>query len=424
MNFGTVIVGAGQSGLNVAVRLRALGYDKPIALVGEELQPPYQRPPLSKKFMSGSVDMSSLLLRPMDFYKEQSIELLLGVRGALLDTARRRLTLSDDRELGYEHLVLATGTRAREWPEAAGGHLSGVHVLRSMEHAQALQRRLVPGQTLVVVGGGFIGLEVAATARQAGMNVTVLEQAPRILQRVAGPEVSQRLRALHEANGVRVLEHQETRAIRGHAGAVRELELGGGQVLSADLVLVGIGAVPNTELASAAGLDVQDGILVDRFGQTRAPGVYACGDCARFPWNGSTLRLESVHNAMAQSDGVAQSILQRAVPYVPVPWFWSDQYGCKLQMVGISTGHDRVVVRDTGATATQGASFWYFRTGRLLAVEALNDMAAFAQARRWLEQNNSPDPDELAQPSVALKDLTLRESAAHFGTHDDVLPQL
>ena len=407
MTLGTVVVGAGQSGLNVAIRLRALGYDKPITLIGEEAHLPYQRPPLSKKFLAGELDAKSLLLRPADFYQDQRIDLKIGMRGTAIDTRERRIDLSDGSALAYEDLVLATGTRARELPLALTAGLRGVHVLRGADHALALQRALAAGRNLVVVGGGFVGLEVAATVRQAGMNVTVLEQAPRILQRVAGAEVSQRLRALHQAHGVRILEQHQLASLRGQGGQVHEVVLADGQVLPADVVLVGIGELPNVELAQAGGLAVQDGIVVDQHGQTTVPGVYACGDCARFPWGEASIRLESVHNAMAQGDCVAQAIVGRAVPYAPVPWFWSDQYDCKLQMVGLSTGHDAVVVRDAGPRPTQGASVWYFKASHLLAVEALHDAAAFAHGRRWLEQKKSPRPEDLASPTLPLKDLSL-----------------
>lgn len=321
MTVGVVIVGAGQSGLNVASRLRELGYDKSIMLLGDEVHMPYQRPPLSKKFLSGAIDSQSLMLRPDSFFQDRRIDLALGVQGIALDTTSQRLGLSDGRSLNYESLVLATGTRARELPGKLGGGLRGVHVLRDLDQAVALQGQMISGNHLVVVGGGFVGLEVAATARQANMHVTVLEQASRILQRVAGHEVSRRVAALHRSHGVQILEQQQLTGLRGQDAVVREVSLTDGRVLPADLVLVGIGAIPNTELAQAGGLEVCDGIVVNANGLTSAPNVYACGDCARFPWGKDSIRLESVHHAIAHSDSIAQAITGRTVTYSQSPGF-------------------------------------------------------------------------------------------------------
>ena len=412
MSPGTVIVGAGQSGLSVAQRLRALGYTASIMLVGEEAHPPYQRPPLSKKLLAGAVQAHTLQLKPRSFYDDQRITLRLGTAVTAIDTAARQLRLVDGSTLPYATLVLATGTRARPLPSSLVQGDPPMRLLRSLDDAEALAAELRPERHLVVVGGGFVGLEAAATARQRGLQVTVLEQAPRLLQRVAGPEVSQRLQSLHQSHGVRILTgHQLARLQPAAQGRGAQLTLADGQVIGADAVLAGIGALPNTELAQAAGVPVDDGILVDHHGQTSVPGVYACGDCARFAWPGGTLRLESVQNAIALGECVAQSIAGQASPYAPVPWFWSDQYDCKLQMVGLTAGHDRVVVRDSGAHPTQGASFWYFQGRRLLGMEALNDASAFIHARRWLEQARHPSAESLADLAVAFKDQPLQPQA-------------
>lgn len=405
MSAGTLIIGAGQSGLSVASRLRGLGYDHPIVLIGDEAHPPYQRPPLSKKFLSGVADAASLQLRGPQYFVDQCIELRINQQATHIDTTAHRVGLADGSTLRYEALVLATGTRARPLPESLAQGLSGIYLLRGQDDALAFQRALHAGMRLLVVGGGFVGLEAAATARALGLDVTVVEQGERILQRVAGYSVSQRLRELHLAKGVRLLEQRRLLALRGTEGRVSEAVLDGDEVLSVDLVLVGIGALPNVELAQAAGLRVEDGIMVDATGRTSIEDVYACGDCARFPGEHGSLRFESVQNAIALGECVAQTIAGQSKPYVLVPWFWSDQYDCKLQMAGLIAGHDRVVTRDAGERPTQGASFWYYQGPRLLAVEALNDAAAFIQGRRWLEQRQSPNADELSNPLTPLKSV-------------------
>lgn len=406
MAVGTVILGAGQSGFSVAARLRALGYDRDVTVLGDEASLPYQRPPLSKKFLAGSVQDSALQLRPDYFFCEQNITVKTGVQAVRIDKDARRIHLGDGSELAFEHLVFATGTRARPLPPTMTQGLQGIHVLRSMADATALRLQLQPGRRLVVIGGGFVGLEAAATARGLGLDVTVVEQADRILQRVASTGVSQRLRDLHRERGVHVLEGRRVERLRGSDGHVHELVLDGEQALPADLVLVGIGALPNVELARDSGLDERDGILVNEHGMTSTPGIYACGDCARFPVaGGGTLRLESVQNAIALGECVAQSIVGKPVAYAPVPWFWSDQYDCKLQMVGLTAGADHVVVRDAGSSPTSGISFWHFQGPQLLAVEALNDAAAFVQARRWLEQRQTPNPTELANAGLPLRSV-------------------
>lgn len=409
MTAGTVILGAGQSGFSVAARLRSLGYDREVIVLGDEASLPYQRPPLSKKLLAGSIEDSALQLRPEQFFREQRIDVRTRVRVVRIDKDARCVHLDNGSALAFEHLVLATGTRARQLPETLTQGLGGLHVLRSMSDAFAIRSQLQPGRRLVVIGGGFVGLEAAATARSLGLDVTVVEQADRILQRVAGAGVSQRLGALHKERGVHVLEGRRVDSLRGVDGQIHEVVLDGDQALPADLVLVGIGALPNVELARDCGLDERDGILVNEHGMTSAPGIYACGDCARFPVpSGATLRLESVQNAIAMGECVAQAIAGKPVAYAPVPWFWSDQYDCKLQMVGLTAGADRVVVRDAGSSPTTGVSFWHFKGPQLLALEALNDAGAFVQARRWLEQQQTPNPTELADAGVPLRSVSVQ----------------
>lgn len=407
MGQGVVIIGAGQSGFSVAARLRALGYAGPVTLVGQEPRAPYQRPPLSKKFLLGQLDEAGVSLRPASFYPDQKIDLRVATEATQIDADQHLVHLSDGSVIGYDALVLATGARARPLRDDQAVSLAGIHTLRTLSDAMRLSAQLFPGRRLVVIGGGFVGLETAASARQAGLEVAVIEQSPRILQRAVGELVSQRLRQLHESHGVRILEHRAMAALMHADGRVTAVQMADGEELPADLVLVGIGGVPNTELAQAAGVAVGDGILVDVFGRTSVPGIYACGDCTRFAWGQDTLRLESVHNAIAQAECVAQAIAGQPVAYAPKPWFWSDQYDCKLQMAGLPAGSDSFVVRDAGTGPVQGVSVWYFSGTRLQAVEALNDSAAFVLARRCLDQGRSPRPQDIADTRLALKDLPL-----------------
>ncbi|MBD3764175.1 MAG: oxidoreductase [Rhodobacterales bacterium] len=395
-----VIVGAGQAGVAAAARLRARGHGGPITLIGAEPAPPYQRPPLSKAYLLGQMEEDRLHLRSADWYADQKITLRLGQPVTAIDPAAQTVTVAGDR-LDYDDLVLATGSVPRRLPAAMGGDLAGVYCVRSLADVDAMRPEFAPGRRVVIVGGGYIGLEAAAVAAKLGLQVTLIEAAPRILQRVASAETADHVRALHRAHGVQIREGVALDRLIG-PGRVTAARLAGGQEIAADFVITGIGILPDTALAQAAGLAIDNGIATDAQGRTSAPHVWAAGDCASFPGRLGRMRLESVQNAVDQAELVADNILGEGRLYDPVPWFWSDQYDCKLQIAGLNTGHDRVVTRPGQDGAV---SLWYFAGDRLLAVDAMNDPRAYMVGKRLIEAGRSPDPAALADPAMDLKAL-------------------
>ncbi|MGQ0567039.1 MAG: NAD(P)/FAD-dependent oxidoreductase [Gemmobacter sp.] len=394
-----VVVGGGQAGASAVAKLRALGHDGPLTLVGAEPVPPYQRPPLSKAYLTGEMEEERLFLRPASFYADQRIDLVTGARVAGIDRAAQAVDLGD-RTLPYDALILATGAVPRRLPAATGGDLGGVHVLRDLADVDAMRPAFVPGARLLVVGGGYIGLEAAAVARKLGVAVTLIEMAPRILQRVACPETSDYFRALHRGQGVEVLEGIGLTRLTG-TGRVAGAVLSDGREVPCDFVIAGVGVVPDTGLAAAAGLAIDNGIATDEFGRTSDPAIWAAGDCASFLWRGGRARLESVQNAIDMAEAVAANVLGAGVPYDPKPWFWSDQYDCKLQIAGLNTGYRDIVTRRMG----EGTSFWYYAGDRLLAVDAMNDPRAYMVGKRLIELGKSPDRGVIANPTTELKAL-------------------
>jgi 3-phenylpropionate/trans-cinnamate dioxygenase ferredoxin reductase subunit len=396
---GVVVIGAGQAGAALVARLRGDGYDGAITLVGEEPAPPYQRPPLSKKYLLGEMALERLYLRPASYYAEAGIDLRLDTRVEAIDRAAQEVVIGAER-LGYAHLVLATGSVPRRLPPAIGGDLGGVHVVRRLADVDAMAPGFVAGAKVLIVGGGYIGLEAAAVAASRGMKVTLIEMADRILGRVAARETSDYFRALHARHGVDIREGVGLERLLGE-GRVRGARLSDGREIAADMVVVGIGIAPDTALAEAAGLEIENGIAVDAQGRTSDPAIWAAGDCASFPYQGGRLRLESVPNAIDMAECVAGNIMGRGVAYVPRPWFWSDQYDVKLQIAGLNTGYDHVVTRQ----GKDAVSFWYFRGADLLAVDAMNDPRAYMVGKRLIEAGQSADPARVADPEADLKGL-------------------
>lgn len=396
-----VAIGAGQAGAALAARLRSGGHAGPITLIGEEPILPYQRPPLSKGYLLGEMGADRLILRSADFYAEQDIALRLGAPVSAIDPKARTVTLGTE-TIRYDDLVLTTGSVPRRLPAAIGGDLAGVYTVRTVADVDAERAEFSPGRRLVIVGGGYIGLEAAAVAAKLGLDVTVLEMAPRILQRVAAPETSDYFRALHTAHGVKILESTGLERLLGEAGHVTAARLTDGREIPADFVIAGIGILPATQLAEAAGLVIENGIRTNSHGRTSDPHIWAAGDCASFPWQGGRLRLESVQNAIDQADLVADNILGADKDYVPMPWFWSDQYDCKLQIAGLNTGYDRIVTRGPDGAAV---SFWYFKGDRLLAVDAMNDSRAYMVGKRLLETGRDVDAGAISNPATNLKSL-------------------
>ncbi|MDF3854638.1 FAD-dependent oxidoreductase [Paracoccus sp. APAP_BH8] len=393
-----VILGAGQAAASLAAKLRALGHGGGIALIGDEPAAPYQRPPLSKAYLLGEMGLDRLTLRAPDWWDEQGIALHLGERAVRIDRARR-VVATERGEYPYDQLALTLGASPRRLPAAMGGDLPGVHVVRNLADIAGLRPALVAGRRLVVIGGGYIGLEAAAVARKLGLEVALVEAAPRILGRVAAPETADMIRALHRAHGVEIVEGTGIARITGDTAA-DGVELADGRRLPADLVICGIGIAPETALAEAAGLAIDNGIAVDALGRSSDPSIWAAGDCASFPAAGGRLRLESVGNAIDMAEAVAANMLGADAPYVPKPWFWSDQFDAKLQIAGLNLGYDRVVTRP----AANGGSVWYFRGGRLIAVDALNDARAYMIGKRLIEAGRSPEPEAVAE-ATELKAL-------------------
>jgi len=394
-----VVIGAGQAGASCVAKLRNGGFEGRITLIGAEPAPPYQRPPLSKAYLMGDMPMERLFLRPEAFYAEHEIDLRLGTEVSAIDVAAQKVTAGDD-VLAYNHLVLATGSVPHRLPAAIGGDLDGVFVVRDLADVDAMAPRFVSGARVLIVGGGYIGLEAASVASKLGLDVVLVEMADRILQRVAAPETSDYFRALHGAHGVDIREGVGLDRLTGE-GAVSGAALTDGSTLDVDFVIVGVGIAPGTALAEAAGITIDNGIATDAQGRTSAPHVWAAGDCASFPYRGGRIRLESVPNAIDQAECVAENIMGAGKDYVARPWFWSDQYDVKLQIAGLNTGYDRVVTRD-GGTAK---SFWYFKGDTLLAVDAANDPRGYMIGKRLIEAGKSPDAAVIAEASSDLKAL-------------------
>lgn len=395
----TIVIGAGQAGASLVAKLRALGDTGAITLIGAETLPPYQRPPLSKAYLLGEMPVERLFLRPEAFYAEQNITLRMGQPVDAIDTTAQTVRLGDE-VLAYSDLVLTTGSMPRRLPASIGGDLAGVFTLRDLSDVDAMQPYFVAGKRVVIVGGGYIGLEGAAVAAKLGLDVTVVEMAPRILQRVASAETSGFFRDLHSAHGVKIVEATGLERLIGgdHVTAAR---LTDGRDLPADFVIVGVGITPATDLAQAAGIALENGIATDELGRTSAPHVWAAGDCASFPAPSGQMRLESVPNAIDQAECIAANILGANKIYVPEPWFWSDQFDIKLQIAGLNNGYDQIVTR-----RTEGAvSFWYYKGTHLLAVDAMNDPRAFMVAKRLLAMGKSPTPEQVANPETELKAL-------------------
>jgi 3-phenylpropionate/trans-cinnamate dioxygenase ferredoxin reductase subunit len=394
-----VVIGAGQAGASCVAKLRNSGFEGQVTLIGAEPVLPYQRPPLSKAYLMGDMPLERLFLRPEAFYDDQRIDLRLGTHLTDIDVAAQTVALGDD-VLTYSDLVLTTGSLPRRLPAAIGGDLDGVFVVRDLADVDAMAPRCVAGARVLIVGGGYIGLEAASVASKLGLEVVLVEMADRILQRVAAPETSDFFRALHARHGVDIregigLDH------RTGEGAVTGAVLSDGTTLDVDLVIVGVGIAPGTALAETAGIHIDNGIATDAQGRTSVPHVWAAGDCASFPYRGGRIRLESVPNAIDQAECVADNILGAGRDYVARPWFWSDQYDVKLQIAGLNTGYDRVFTRDAGTAI----SFWYYQGETLLAVDAANDPRGYMIGKRLIEAGKSPDPAVVADASSDLKAL-------------------
>ncbi|MBP6682908.1 MAG: FAD-dependent oxidoreductase [Halioglobus sp.] len=396
-----VIVGASHAGAQLGASLRQAGWQGRISILGNEATPPYHRPPLSKAYLAGEKHRDELLIRPAAFYEKSGIDLLLGSRVTGLDRANKVINLHDGGTIPYSKLALATGARVRRL-DLPGHGLEGVFYLRDLDDVDRIRGFIGVGKSAVIIGGGYIGLETAASMRKLGMQVTVLEALPRVLQRVTAPEVSAFYSRVHAEEGVNIITGAGVDSIQG-SGSVQAVTLADGSNVRADLVVIGIGVLPATELAEAAGLAVDNGIVVDEFARTSDADIVAAGDCTRHhnPIYDCHLRLESVQNATDQAKVAANTLCGKLEAYHALPWFWSDQYDLKLQIAGLSQGFDRVVLRGSSDRGRSFAAF-YFSKDRLLAVDAINRPKEFMATRRALTTGQTADPAKIADESIDI----------------------
>lgn len=400
---GMVIVGAGQAGYQTAESLRQDGFLGPITLIGSEAHAPYQRPPLSKAYLLGETDAHRVQFRAMDYYAQHGIDLRTSLDVTAIDRQAKQVHLSDGSQLAYDKLVLATGARVRQLP-VPGAELAGVFTLKTLDDVDAIAARLAQAQNVAVIGAGFIGLEFAAVARKLGKDVTVLEAASRIMGRVVHPDLSAYFTRYHQERGVKIHGDAAVSALSG-TDAVESVVLADGSQIAADLVVVGIGVIANVELATQAGIACDNGIVVDEYCRTSDPDIYAAGDVAsyRHPFAGSLVRLESVQNAADQGRTIAAHVTGKARPYATVPWFWSDQFDLKLQMVGLIAGCDRVVLR--GDMGSNKFSLFHYRGDELRAVDSVNKPADHITGRKLLAAGISPTPQQAADEAFKLNTL-------------------
>lgn len=399
-----VIAGAGQAAVQAVDTLRRKGFAGKLTLVGDEPWLPYQRPPLSKKYLAGALERERLIIRPAQFFAEHQVQAQLGRRVSEIRRPEQRVRLDDDTVLPYDALLLATGSRPRRLA-APGTELAGVHFLRTLEDADRIRAECASGGRMVIIGGGYIGLEVAATARGLGLEVTVLEMAERVMNRVICAQVSGFYESEHARQGVRILCNARVRALAAaRSGRVRAVLTEDGAEHPADIVIVAVGVAPADELATSAGLECDNGILIDQYCRTSDAAIYAAGDCANHlsPHYGRRMRLESVDNAFEQGATAALNLLGIPTAHDKVPWFWSDQYDLKLVIVGMCQGYDTVVTR--GAVAARSFSACYLRSGELIAIDTVNQPKDQMAARKLIAAHARPNPDKLADPAIALRD--------------------
>jgi len=399
-----IIIGAGQAGGETAQRLRQGGFEGEITLIGEEPAAPYQRPPLSKAYLKGEYDIDRLMLRPASVYAEERIALLTKTRGVWIDRANRKVRVEGGRELPYDALVLATGAKPRKLP-LVGADLDGVYLFRTAADVDAVRERFVDGAKLIVIGAGYIGLEVAAVARQCGLEVTVVETAVRPLARVTSPEVAGFFLDEHTRQGVRFVLGGQPALIKG-SDRVTGVALSDGAELPADLVIAGIGVTPDIAIAEQCGLTINNGIVTDRQCRTSDPNIFAIGDCAARPmvhYEGRIVRLESVHNAVEGAKIVAATLTGGKEHTEEAPWFWSDQYDLKLQIAGLFHGYDHVVFR--GVMADRAFAAFYYKGDKLIAVDAVNRPAEYLGAKMLIQTGRTLPPSELEDMSRPMKEL-------------------
>jgi 3-phenylpropionate/trans-cinnamate dioxygenase ferredoxin reductase subunit len=392
-----VVVGAGQAGSSLVVKLRNLGFEGEITLIGAENAPPYQRPPLSKKYLLGEMELERLYLKPEAFYGENGITLRKGEVVTRISDGQINL---GDEALTFDHLVLTTGSTPRHLPAAIGGTMDGVYVVRGLPDVDAMAPEFGVGKHVLIIGGGYIGLEAAAVAASKGLKVTLVEMADRILQRVACAQTSDYFRTLHTSKGVKIIEGVGLDHLVGKT-RVTGAKLTDGTELNIDFAIVGVGIMPDIALAEAAGVVIENGIKTDAQGRTSIANIWAAGDCASFPYQGGRIRLESVPNAIAQAEIIAENIMGAGKDYSAKPWFWSDQFDVKLQIAGLNTGYDDVITRQGDKDGM--VSFWYYKGDQLLAVDAMNDPRGYMIGKRIVEAGKTLPKDAAGNAEADLK---------------------
>ena len=398
-----VIVGAGQSAIQCITSLRKEDYPGLITLVGEEEHLPYQRPPLSKGFLEDTVSNERLYFKKLEFFVENKVQLKLGTKAEEIDIENNNIHLSDNTKLSFDKLVFATGSSVRKL-DFPGKDLNSIHYLRGLDDALSIKKDLQTRQNIVVVGAGYIGLEVAAIAAKQNKSVTVIEMADRVMNRTVDPQISDYYLKLHQKNDVTFKFNTSLKEIVG-ASNPKKVICSDGTEVKADMVIIGAGIMPNVELAENAGLNCDNGIIVNEFGKTDHANIYACGDCTNHPNKllNKKIRLESVHNAMEQSKTVASSIINKSIEYNQIPWFWSDQYDHKLQIVGLSGEHDKVIMR--GDMSEAKFMLFYTKDEKLIAVDAVNNSKEFLICKKLVANKVTIKPDEISNPDTNLNDL-------------------
>ena len=398
---GIVAVGGGQASFSFVQKLKALGHKGVITLVCSENTIPYQRPPLSKKFLLGDMKKEQLFLRPESYYQDNAINIIIGKQAVKLDINKRKIELEDGFKLPYKKLFLGTGSSPRKLPNKIINNAENVYYVRNIKDIQAISKQFNSKRSLLIIGGGYIGLEMAAVARKLGLEVTIIEAQERILKRVSSEVTASFFRNLHSKNGVRIRENVSVKDFIMEGDHLKGVLTDKGENILADFFVVGIGIEPNVELAESAGLEIQNGIFVDDRCCTSDPNVFAAGDCANFPYQGERIRLESVGNAIEQSEVAANVILGNSSHYNALPWFWSDQFHVKLQIAGLNAGYTEVVERIDG----ERISHWYYRDGEFKSVDAINDPISYMVGKKLIERGQTPDPKNIRSVSFNVKSL-------------------
>ncbi len=398
-----LIIGGGQAAAQAAQTLRQEKFSGPITIVGEETYLPYQRPPLSKKYLAGELSVERLYLKPINHYRNKDVTMRLGEKATALEPAKSRVVLENGQAITFSRLLLATGSHVRKL-QIPGEDLGGIHYLHTIKDTNTIAKGLKRGSRLVIVGAGYIGLEVAAVAIKRGMAVTILEALDRVMVRAVSPEISNFYLDYHQKRGVNILCNTTVTRFSGE-NKVERVETADGKHFPCDLVIVGIGVEPAIELAETAGLACSNGILVDEFARTQHPDIFAAGDCTNHPnhQTGARVRLESVHNAIEQAKVAASGMLGKPKRYEDVPWFWSDQYDLKLQIVGLSKGYDQIVIRGEPSQETFAA--FYFRAGKIIAIHAVNSPREFMLGKKLISQEKTIAPEKLANQTLNFMDL-------------------